>query len=288
MKRSQERAIEEAYRGVMEIARTHYENFPVVSRLLPRRKRRHIAAIYVFARRADDYADEGETMVEERLRALDLHEARLDRALRGEGEDPAFMALGMTLQETGLPDRLLRDLLTAFRHDAREEGYRSLEELRGYCRNSANPIGRLLLHLYGFTSPEQLRLSDEVCTGLQLVNFWQDLSIDLPRDRITIPRDTLEEYGVTIDDLHAEQHTPDFLRMMEDLTEIAEGHLLRGKELIPLIPDLPLRIQLKGTILGGLTIVRKIRGLNYRLLSERPVVGKRDLPGLLIRSLLPW
>lgn len=288
MGRSEKIEIEEAYRGVLEIARTHYENFPVVSRLLPRQKRRHIAAIYVFARRADDYADEGETPVEERLRALDLHEARLDRALRGEATDPAFVALGITLRETGLPDQLLRDLLTAFRHDARENGYRSLEELYGYCGNSANPIGRLLLHLYDFTSAEGLRLSDEVCTGLQLVNFWQDLSIDLPRERITIPQETLTHYGVTVDDLHAGRHTPAFLRMMTDLTAIAEGHLLEGRALLRLIPDRRLRFQLKGTILGGLAIIRKIRRLEYRLLQERPVVGKGDLPGLLIRSILPW
>ena len=276
---------EEAYRRVIDVARDHYENFPVISRLLPAEKRRHIAAIYVFARRADDYADEGEAPVEERLRALDRHEERLDRALRGEAEDPPFVALGATLRQADLPDRLLRDLLTAFRHDARENGYRSLEELYDYCSNSANPIGRLLLHLYGFTSREQLRLSDEVCTGLQLVNFWQDLSIDLPRDRITLPLATLAEYGVTIDDLHAGCHTPGFLRMMTDLTGIAEGHLQRGRGLLPLIPNLPLRFQLKGTILGGLTIVRKIRRLEYRLLSERPVVSKRDVPGIVARSI---
>lgn len=261
-----------AFNACIRIAREHYENFPVASRLLPRRYRGYVAAIYAFARVADDYADEGEWPVSERLHALDLHEGKLDRALRGEATEPAFVALGITLAETGIPDRLLRDLLRAFRHDARNLGYPTMDDLLAYCRNSANPVGRLVLHLYGYTSDEQLRLSDEICTGLQLVNFWQDLSIDLPRDRVTIPDEVMAEFGYSREELLAGVQDDRFFAMISELTELAEGYLKRGSGLPKLIPSLRLRWQLKLTVLGGLRIVRKIRGVDYRVLEER-VVG---------------
>lgn len=280
-----ERGDQEAFASCVEQARSHYENFPVVSRLLPRKTGRYIAAIYVFARSADDYADEGETPLVERLRALDLHEEKLDRALRGEADDLNFHALSVTLRETGIPEQLLRDLLSAFRQDARNNGYGTLEELLDYCTRSANPIGRLLLHLYGTPTEEQLRLSDEVCTGLQLVNFWQDLSIDIPRDRITPPKSVLDHHGITVEELEKGEESEEFLGMMRELTDLAEDYLLRGSHLPSIIPDRRLRFQLRGTVLGGLKIAEKIRGLDYRLLRKRPVIRKVDLPGLLWGSL---
>lgn len=270
-----------AFAHCLRIAREHYENFPVASRMLPKKYRGYIAAIYTFARVADDYADEGEWPVSERLNALALHEEKLDRAIRGEATEPAFVALGITIEEAGIPDRLLRDLLTAFRHDARNRGYRTMEDLLAYCRNSANPIGRLVLHLYGYTSEEQLRLSDEICTGLQLVNFWQDVSIDLPRDRVTIPAEVMERSGYSEEELRTGVQDDRFVAMMKELVDEAEGYLLRGSGLPAMIPSWRLRWQLKLTVAGGLTVAEKIRGIDFRVLEQRVVVKRTDFSRLL-------
>ena len=276
---------EEAYLWCERTAREHYENFPVASRLLPSGARRHIAAIYAFARYADDLADEGEMPVEERLTALDIWNQRLEEAVQGNAQGPIFTALAATLRDTTVPLALLSDLLTAFRQDARNSGFEREEDLFRYCTFSANPVGRLVLHLFDEATSEHLLLSDHVCTGLQLANFWQDISIDLPRERINIPRETMRRFGYTISELESGVFNEAFRSMMIYLTDRAEEELRSGSSLPRSISSYRLRLELNGTILGGLKVVEKIRGLDYNLLSRRPTVGKGDILGIGGRAL---
>jgi len=278
---------EEAYAFCLARAGEHYENFPVASRLLPRAMRRHIAAIYAFARAADDMADEGEAPASERLVSLALWREKLERAARGEAEGPVFTALAATLRETSIPLSLLGDLLTAFAHDARNLGYADDAELLDYCRHSAVPIGRLVLHLYDDASPDNLHLSDQVCTGLQLANFWQDLSVDVPRERITIPRATMERHGYTLEDLESGIANDAFRAMMTELLAMAETRLREGAALPRHVRSLRLRLELKGTIAGGLRIVAKTRRLGDEILRVRPTIGRGDLPAIVIDLIRP-
>ena len=279
----QEWSEEKAYAWCERTAREHYENFPVASRLLPKKLRKHVGAIYAFARAADDLADEGEMPVKERLTALDLWNERLERAERGNAEGPIFTALSATLRDTRIPSSLLADLLKAFRHDARNLGYEREEDLFRYCGYSANPVGRLVLHLFDYATPERLTLSDHICTGLQLANFWQDISIDLPRERVNIPRETMKEFGYSRAELKEKVYNDRFREMMIYVTDLAEKGLHAGADLPRSIPSLRLRLQLRVTVLGGLKVVEKIRELDYRVLKERPILRKMDLLGLLCK-----
>ena len=267
-------------------AREHYENFPVASRLLPREMRKHVAAIYAFARGADDIADEGEMPVEERLTALDLWSQRLEEATRGQAEGPIFRALSATLHETDIPVSLLEDLLAAFRQDAHNLGYEREEDLLRYCCFSANPVGRLVLHLFSYATPERFAFSDRICTGLQLANFWQGLSVDIPRERITIPRQTMQRFGYSQEELEQGAFNDRFRQIMIYLTDLAEEYLRAGAMLPRSIPSLRLRLELKATILGGLKVVEKIRRLDYRVLEKMPVFGRMDVLGIGVHALI--
>ncbi|XLM19692.1 squalene synthase HpnC, partial [Chromobacterium piscinae] len=175
----------------------HYENFPVGSLLLPRKMRRAVHAIYHFARYADDVADEGDAAPAERLAELDRIEADLDRIAVGEPPRIALMApLAVAIAEHALPLQPFRDLLSAFRQDVGKARYQSFGELVDYCRRSANPVGRLLLALYGETDPRSLAQSDGICTALQLINFWQDVAVDWQKNRVYLPQEDLSRFGV--------------------------------------------------------------------------------------------
>lgn len=273
---------DEAFAHCQQIARGHYENFPVASVLIPKRLRPHVCAIYAFSRAADDVADEGDAPPEQRLRQLDEWEQNLDDACNGNPSGPVFTALAATIRQHSIPVQLLRDLLAAFRMDARNDGYATMADLLFYCRHSANPIGRLVLHLFGLATPERVRLSDMVCTGLQLVNFWQDLSVDIPRGRLNIPREILQSFGCLPDHLRRGCCAPNCQQMIKQLTEDA-GRLLReGRALLPLIPHRRLRWELTLTVRGGLAIARKIRLANYNTVAVRPTLGKMDAARLLV------
>lgn len=205
-----DRSTRRAYAQCIRQARDHYENFPVASRLLPGRLRGPVAAIYVFARRADDLADEGEMAPEQRLQALDALEQRLEAAARNRpDDDPGFRALAHAIDQHQLPLDLFRDLLNAFRQDVTTRRYGDFGELMQYCRLSANPVGRLLLHLVGHTDERSLAWSDAICTSLQLINFYQDLSQDYQEmDRIYLPQDEMARFGVS--EAHIARQISDF------------------------------------------------------------------------------
>jgi squalene synthase HpnC len=257
----------------------HYENFPVASLLCPARLRPPIAAIYHFARTADDIADEGTASPAERLAALAAFRADLNAVKKGlaasERWPIVFAKLGPMLHQWQLPVRLLTDLLSAFEQDVVKTRYANQEELLDYCRRSANPIGRLLLHLYGLNDAEALAQSDSICTALQLVNFWQDLSEDIPRGRIYLPAAMQARHGVTETELFRQQNSSNTRALVAESVGWARQLMRQGA---PLVKKVPGRAgwELRLVVQGGLRIAERIEQLDFATLQQRPVIGKRD------------
>ena len=224
----------EAFAHCEALARSHYENFPVASLALPRRIRPYVAAVYAFARTADDYADEGERTPEERLALLDAWEVMLHKAYEGDATHPVFVAITATAEETGMPKQLLLDLLHAFRMDVTVKRYRTFEDVLGYCRYSANPVGRLVLHLFGESRAETTTPSDAICTGLQLANFYQDYSVDLSRGRLYVPLDEMARFGYTEVQRQGAAQDGSFRELMAFQVERAREYLRAGASLLGL------------------------------------------------------
>jgi squalene synthase HpnC len=272
----------------------HYENFPVASWLCPPRLRAPIAAIYHYARTADDIADEGDAPAAQRLSELASYRDALTRCLDnpeaplGDRWTAVFGPLGTQARAHQLPRQPLVDLLDAFEQDVRytAEGrrYADMNELLDYCSRSANPVGRLLLHLYGVRDATSLRESDAICSALQLINFWQDLGQDLARQRHYLPRDVLAKHGVADHDLRPDSNSPSAVNMMKSLTDHARTLMLSGA---PLAWRLPGRVgwELRLVVLGGLRILDKIDGLGWRTWQNRPRLQPTDLPVMLWRAL---
>ena len=275
-----------AYQYCRQIAAAHYENFPVASHLLPHHLREPVSVIYAFARTADDFADEGDYNPAERLQLLADYEARLQCLSDVEpGTDPIFIALGDVIQRHGLPIELFRDLLSAFTQDVTQRRYASFADVLDYCRRSANPIGRLLLYLYGHANPAKLSLSDHICTALQLINFLQDLSQDYDENnRIYLPQDEMQTYGVN--ESHLQKRISD--KGMQQLIQIqiqrASALLLAGA---PLGNQLPGRIgfELRLIIQGGGRILQKLKH-NGGDVFRRPRLRKTDYLTMFWNALL--
>jgi len=258
------------------VSAAHYENFPVASLVLPRRLRAPVLAIYDFARTADDVADEGDATAAERLAGLDCIGRVLDRAVAGRpAPDDPFPGLAATIHRYALPPEPFRDLLSAFRQDVTTPRYPAYADLLDYCRRSANPIGRLLLHLYGAASTANLACSDAICTGLQLVNFWQDVEIDFRKDRIYLPQDEMMRFGVGEHDIAARDAGPAWQNLLAFQTDRARAMLESGA---PLAATLPGRIGLElGMIVqGGLRILEKLDAARGDMFRHRPVLRPAD------------
>ncbi|MDR0578632.1 MAG: squalene synthase HpnC [Candidatus Accumulibacter sp.] len=254
----------------------HYENFPVASFLLPRRMRRPIEAIYRFARGADDIADEGGADDGERLRGLAAYAAELDRAERGEvPETAAFRELAAVIAEWKLPLRLFRDLLDAFAQDVTKKRYADYPELLDYCRRSANPVGRLVLHVFGRASEDNLRRSDAICSALQLINFWQDIALDWAKGRVYLPRDDLARFGVDERSIAEGRRTPEWAALLDFQIERSRHLMLAGA---PLARDLPGRLgwEIRLTVQGGLRILERIQQTRGDVFRHRPLLGPAD------------
>jgi len=260
----------------------HYENFPVASLLLPAPLREPVAVIYRFARSADDLADEGHDPPAARLAKLDAYRSAL-REL-GSPRLPLFADVARIMREHALPVPLFHDLLDAFSQDVVKGRYADYAELLGYCRRSANPVGRLLLHLFKRTSATEFEQSDSICTALQLINFWQDVAIDCAKDRIYLPQDEMARYGVSEHDL-AEQRCGDAWRgLMAFQVDRSRELMLSGS---PLGRSLPgrLGLEIRATVQGGLRILEKIEQAGYDVFRRRPVLHWFDWPLLLARAL---
>ena len=274
-----------AYRHCQAVARAHYENFPVASFALPRRLRRPVAVIYTFARAADDIADEGDAPAHDRLAALDAYAAHLDDVVHGKTVDePVFIALADVIARHRLPVVPFHDLLDAFRQDAVKTRYADFSELLEYCRRSANPIGRLLLALYGIDTPEAQAESDDVCTALQLINFLQDLRQDLvENNRIYLPQADMTALGVTDAQLHS-MRNDDALRELVTLqSSRARERLTRGAALARRVPP-RFALELRLTVQGGLRVLKRLDGADD--VFCRPRLGLFDWAGIVLRALL--
>ena len=277
---------------------THYENFPVASWLCPPRLRPPIAAIYAFARTADDIADEGDAHATARLDALQAFRADLAAAARGASPSArwpeVFGPLACSMREFALPENLLADLLSAFMQDIAKTrdraGYADRAELLDYCRRSANPVGRLLLHLYGVDDARSLAQSDAICSALQLINFWQDLSVDLPRGRRYLPQEDCRAHGLATDDFESfaplGQAAPPGQAIALVASQVAWARALM-REGAPLVHRLPGRAgwELRFVVQGGSRILDKIAAQGCDSFSNRPTIGRADAPLLAWRAL---
>ena len=265
----------------------HYENFPVASFLVPRRLRRPVLAIYRFARAADDVADEGTAPAAERLAALDRIGRALDRAVAGApAPDDPFPGLAAVIARHALPRELFHDLLSAFRQDVTTLRYPAYGDVLDYCRRSANPIGRLLLHLYDAVTPANLAHSDSICTGLQLVNFWQDIAIDWRKQRVYLPQEDLARFAVS------EAHIADaccderWRALLAFETARARALLVAGQ---PLPRALPWRLalELRGVLAGGHRILDAIDAVHGDVFRHRPRLRARDWGVVTAHALFP-
>lgn len=261
-------ALAEAYEFCARVARSHYENFTVASWLMPRAMRKHMHAIYAYARMADDFADE-----EHNPAKLDDWERELDLAYAGAPRHPVFVALADTVSRFDIPREPFADLLHAFRSDLDFRGFETIDELLGYSRYSANPVGRLVLYLFGYRDAERQRLSDQVCSGLQLANFWQDVAIDLEKERVYLPRQDMARFGVSVEDLRVHNTNSNFVALMRHEIARARELLVTGAALAATVGRGLSRdiIMFAG---GGLAILRAIEQADYDVFRRRPSLGK--------------
>jgi squalene synthase HpnC len=302
-------ALAHAYAECERRAREHYENFPVASRLLPAAMRPHVAAIYAFARTADDFADEPGLAPEERLRLLEdwgrrLGSAREFREFERESArfgpetatngaqihesraDPIFLALGQTIRECRLPVGLFEDLLSAFRQDVTTTRYETWVDVLDYCRRSANPVGRLVLRVAGYDNARLDEQSDAVCSALQLANFWQDLGRDWSIGRLYVPREDRLAAGAREEDLAAGRITPEWRRVLEVMVHRTRALFTAGRDVCDGVGG-RLRYELRLTWLGGSRILDKLERQGFDVFRHRPTIATRDLPGLL-RDAVLW
>ncbi|MCX6621282.1 MAG: squalene synthase HpnC [Acidobacteria bacterium] len=276
-------APEEARLYTRWLATSHYENFHVVSFLLPKHLHQDFYNVYSFCRWADDLADEiGDR--QESLRLLEWWRCELVKMGQGTVRHPVFTALRETVERHAMPAQLFMDLIHAFEQDQTVASYATYTDLFDYCRYSANPVGRLVLMLCGYSGERHFELSDATCTALQLANFWQDVSIDLQKDRIYIPLEVMKRHGYAVEDLRALRFTPQFREVMREGCQTARSLFLEGLPLAGMV-NRRLALDLDLFSRGGLKVLDKIAALDYNVLAERPAVSRMERAGLLLASL---
>jgi squalene synthase HpnC len=276
-------SLEEAQQYCRELAESHYENFHVASWLLPKRLRPHFHSIYAYCRISDDLGDEVPSQ-EQALALLDVWQQQLDACYRGEAKHPVFVALRETIRICDIPKQPFADLLTAFRQDQTVTRYASMDDVLGYCRNSANPVGRLVLYACGYRDAERFALSDDTCSALQLANFWQDVREDFERGRIYIPQDALAAAGVDEAVLGSGMATPGFRALLGEQIAYTRAMFARGARLIGMV-DRELAVDLDLFTRGGLEILRAIEARQCDVLSARPTISKPRKAILLLHAL---
>lgn len=285
-----------AYESCLRDARAHYENFPVASLLVPRTMRPHIAAVYAFARAADDFADEGQWFPDERLALLDGWLLRLRNASASEGPGPParagepphtqaiFRALGATMHACDLPLRLFEDLVSAFRQDVTVTRYATWEDLLDYCSRSANPIGRLVLEIAGYRDAQRARWSDAICSALQLTNFWQDVLVDFERGRVYLPAEERHAHGAREEDLAARRMSHEWQAALLAAAVRTRRMFEDGRPLCTAVTG-RLRHELRATWLGGTRILDRLARADP--IRRRPTMRRADVVWVVWR-LLTW
>ena len=276
--------LSEAQEYCRRLARSHYENFSVATWFLPEHLRQHFYNVYAYCRISDDLGDEvGDAQAA--LQLLDQWEEELNACYAGNPRHPVFVALAETVRKSEISKQTFVDLLTAFRQDQTVGRYPTFDDLLGYCRNSANPVGRLVLYVCGYRDPERQALSDFTCTALQLANFWQDVSVDYAKGRIYIPLEDLEKFGVSEADVASQQNTPAFCEMMRFEVARAREWFQRGLPLAQKI-DHALAIDIELFTRGGQEILNAIERQGYKVLGCRPVISKPRKLALVARAAL--
>jgi squalene synthase HpnC len=265
------------------LATHHYENFHVVSFLLPKHLRQDFYNVYSFCRWADDLGDEiGDTR--ESLRLLAWWRGELEAMYRGQAAHPVLVALRTTVEKFGIPKEPFDRLIRAFIQDQTVARYNNMDEVFAYCENSANPVGHLVLYLSGYRDAGRQRLSDYTCTALQLANFWQDVSVDLKKDRVYLPLDLLARHNYSLDELFALRFNEHFRCLMKEAVAVADGLFRKGLPLVKLV-DRRLSLDLDLFSRGGMKVLDKIRSQNYDVLTSRPHISKAERVGVLLRCL---
>ena len=266
------RELQQAYAACLQLAQSHYENFPVASRLMPAHLRPHVAAVYAFARIADDYADEPGRSAAERIRLLGEWREKLHDSSTPDG---VFVAVHDTIQRFDLPVSLLDDLLSAFEQDVTTTRYATWADVLDYCRRSANPVGRLVLRLNGHRDPDLDRASDAVCTALQLTNFWQDLAIDWSRGRLYVPEESWRPHGADPVTLDGGRMTPAWMATLRDCGRQTRELFREGRAVCDGVSG-RLRYELRATWLGGTRILDRLDQASFEVFTARPKLGIAD------------
>lgn len=275
--------VDESLRYTQWLATHHYENFHVVSFLLPKRLHQDFYNVYAFCRWADDLGDEiGDR--EESLRLLGWWRSELEAMYQERVQHPVFVALEGTVQKYALPMQLFSDLITAFEQDQTVTRYHNWDELFSYCRYSANPVGRLVLRLCGYADAERDRMSDATCTALQLANFWQDVTVDFEKDRVYLPLDLLTKHGYSVAELGARKFNTAFQAAMRDAVAVARELFIKGRPLAKTV-DKRLAFDLDLFSRGGMRVLEKIERQDYNVLARRPAISKFERLQLLFTSL---
>lgn len=273
------------YVEARRLASTHYENFPVLSRFIRKELRDDVAIVYWFARTADDLADEGSASEAERLQQLNLFEEQFRAALGGAPPTILHEALVNTIQEKHLQPNDFLALLSAFRQDVHKKRYQDMEELLDYCSRSANPVGRIILDLHGIHDEASKKLSDNICTALQLTNFWQDVSVDLKKGRIYVPVSYLQEFSLTEGDFEPRYPRQEFKDCMSALCRLTNNMFTAGKPLVQQLPR-PLKFEIAWTLNGGKKILEKIEKNEYTVALERLTLTKFEYLKAAIRAVI--
>ena len=277
-------SLEEARAYCQRLATTHYENFSVATWFLPKRLRQHFCNVYAYCRISDDLGDEvGDPGLS--LRLLDQWEKELVACYSGTPRHPVFVALAETVRQFEIPQREFSDLLTAFRQDQTTTRYQTFGDVVGYCKYSANPVGHLVLYLCGYKDAERQALSDRTCTALQLVNFWQDVSVDYAKGRIYLPLDDLRRFGVTEQDIASQQNTDAFRELMKFEVERAREWFEAGLPLVGKV-DKELAVDLELFTRGGQEILNAIEQQDFAVLGRRPSISKARKLALVARAAL--
>ncbi len=285
MNEPEHQKLNSAYSKSLKFAKSHYENFPVVSFLIPKNLRRHVAIIYWFARTADDYADEGNFSEGERLEKLNNFEYRTKQLLIGKAESDYEIALANTINEKNLTAENFYNLITAFRQDVIKNRYENFDEVIDYCKYSANPVGRLILELFDIRSEEAINYSDKICTALQLTNFLQDVFIDYKKGRIYLPQDEMEMLQITEKLFEHKENNHKLKQLVKHNVDRAQNLLDEGKMLFPLLSG-RLKVEIIWTVAGGEEILDQIRKNDYNVLNNRPELSKTRMISLFIKSLI--
>jgi squalene synthase HpnC len=277
-------SLQDSYSYCERLARTHYENFSVATWFLPKRLRQHFYNVYAYCRISDDLGDETGNR-EASLQLLDEWEGELNACYQAAPRHPVFVALAGTVREFDIPKQTFAYLLTAFRQDQTVARYETFDDLLGYCRYSANPVGHLVLYLCGYRDPERQQLSDFTCTALQLANFWQDVSADYEKGRIYLPLADLRKYNVAEADIAGKNNSPGFREMMRFEVQRAREWFERGLPLVSKVNrDLAIDIELFSR--GGQEILNAIERQGYAVLGRRPVISKQRKLALVARAAL--